>query len=121
MTKDTTTEIDLGETAKDMMICQILSTSFPIFYKKTGLSPKFIFSYNKEGLNFDIGFTPREPTLEEWNILIETIFESEKLIQNNTFLNKISASLTMEQFRYKLVEEIKIIAQQRKNFYLNNP
>ncbi len=113
--------VDLGQIAKDMMICQIMSTAFPVFYKKTSISPKFIFSYDNQGLAFDIGFSPRQPNQSEWNILIEEIFESEKLIQNNTFLNKIPQSVTMDQLRYKLVEEIRIIANKRKNFYLENP
>lgn len=115
MSNDNLADIELGAIAKDMLICQILTTAFPIFYKKTNLSPKFSFSYDQQGLCFEISFSPRQPSKQEWSLLLEEIFDSEKLITNNHFLNSVSASLNTEQLRFKLSEEMKIIAYKRKN------
>ena len=67
--------ISIGDMASQMNICKILAIALPKFYKRTNISAQFVFSYDtaQGGLNFNIGFTPREASEKEYNILFEEI------------------------------------------------
>src|SRR6476646_6835852 len=101
---------NFGDIAKDMLMCQIISTSFDIFYKKTGLSPQLVFKYGVEGLEMDIGFLPREPTIDEWSLFVDEIFESENFIMKNSLMKDLHNYQSLEEIQIKTVEILKEIA-----------
>lgn len=106
----------LGEIAKTMHICKILAQSFPSFYKKTGITPKMIFSYDNihDGLGLDIAFAPREPTKDEWSTFIEEIFDAEKILISDVVINSTKNLETLEQIIYKFKEEAFQIKEKRQ-------
>lgn len=113
-------KFDLSEVAKEMQICQMLSMTFPFFHNQTGLSPQFIFSCVDDSLVFDITFSPREPTQEEWNLLVQTILENEEFLNNQKILSDIDRFREIAQLKYKLVEDMKLISKSRLDAYNKN-
>lgn len=81
--------ISIGDIASQMNICKILAIALPIFYKKTKISAQFVFSYDvlEGGLQFNLGFTPREANEKEYEILFQEMRNAEKLIINDYVVN----------------------------------
>lgn len=110
-------DTDIGSVAKDMFMCQAMSTSFHIFHAKTGLSPQMVFKYGQQGLEIDLGFVPREPTPEEWAMFVEDVFESETFIMNSRLMKDMHQYSNIEALQIKTVETLKEIAAKRRDFY----
>lgn len=110
---------NLQEVAKEMDICQSLSLTFPFFQKTTGLTPQFVFSCLNDTLTVDILFSPREPNEKEWNSFIKLLMENEEFVRNNKILNDIERFQNIDQLKFKLFEDLKIISKKRLDYYKN--
>ena len=108
--------ISIGDMASQMNVCKILAIALPRFYKKTNISAQFVFSYDvtQGGLNFNIGFTPREANEKEYNILFEEIQKAEKLLINDYIINNAGNFENIKQMIFKHKEEIAQIVHQNK-------
>lgn len=110
--------------AKDMFICQAMSITLPLFYQKTGISPLIKFSAANDGLIIELGFAPKEPTQEQFDMFINDILESEQMLINNNFLKNINEQIpnyqSIEELKEDLIKKIKLIAFKRKEDYLKN-
>lgn len=108
--------ISIGDMASQMNVCKILAIALPRFYKKTNISTQFVFAYdvNQGGLNFNIGFTPREANEKEYNILFEEIQKAEKLLINDYIINNAGNFENIKQMIFKHKEEIAQIVHQNK-------
>lgn len=109
--------LSIGDIAKQMQICQVLSTTFFFFNQQTGLNPQFIFSCVEGNLQFDISFSPREPSEDEWNFFIQTLLEDEEFVRNKQVLSDIDRFENIAQLKYKLIEDIKIVSKSRRDAY----
>ncbi len=109
--------ISIGDVASQMNICKILAIALPKFYKKTKISAQFVFSYDVQqgGLNFNLGFTPREATEQEYEILFTEILNAEKLIINDYVVNNAGNFENIKQMIFKHKEEINQILHKEKN------
>ena len=76
--------LSLADISTQLWFSKVMAMSLPRFYKKTGLSAQFSFIYNPkiESIEINLGFYPKEPTNEEYNILFEEITDAEKLLVN---------------------------------------
>lgn len=108
--------INLADLAKQMNICKTMAQVLPAFHKKTGLSAQFVFRYDQksESMVFDLGFLPRPPNEEEWGVLIEQIFDTEKLLMSNYVITSLERVENLEQLKFKYTEEINQIIAKRK-------
>jgi hypothetical protein len=108
--------INIADIASQMNICKILSIALPRFYKKTKISAQFIFSYDiiQSGLIFNLGFSPREPNEQEYEILFNEIQKAEKLLINNYVINNASNFENIKQMIFKHKEDINQILYQNK-------
>lgn len=108
--------ISIGDFASQMNVCKILSIALPSFYKKTKISAQFVFSYDMEnnGLNFNLGFTPREANEKEYQILFEEIKKAEKLLINDYVVNNAGNFENIKQMIFKHKEDINQILHQNK-------
>lgn len=108
--------ISIGDIASQMNICKILSIALPRFYKKTKISAQFVFSYDiaQGGLNFNLGFTPREANEQEYEILFNEIQKAEKLLINDYVVNNAGNFENIKQMIFKHKEEINQILHQNK-------
>lgn len=108
--------ISIGDMASQMNVCKILAIALPKFYKRTNISAQFVFSYDitQGGLNFNIGFTPREATEKEYNILFEEIQNAEKLLINDYVVNNAGNFENIKQMIFKHKEEIAQIIHKNK-------
>lgn len=110
--------ISIADIATDMIISKTFALAFPRFYKRTGISPKFIFSYSKENSALDLvlGFHPNEPTEEQYNILFEEINDAERLLLNDYLITNGSNFENIKQFVFKHREDMRqIIEKQKEN------
>lgn len=109
-------EINIADLAKQMNICKTMAQVLPIFHEKTGLSAHFVFRYDPEqqGMVIDLGFLPRPPNENEWNILVQQIFDTEKLMMSNYVLTSIEKVDNLEQLKFRHTEEINQIIDKRK-------
>lgn len=109
--------ISIGDVASQMNICKILSIALPKFYKKTKISAQFVFSYDikQGGLNLNLGFTPREASEQEYEILFTEILNAEKLITNDYVVNNAGNFENVKQMIFKHKEEINQILHKDKN------
>ena len=92
-----------------------------IMKKKYGENFQSTKVYGNEGdkkvdgiLNFNIGFTPREATEKEYNILFEEIQRAEKLLINDYVINNAGNFENIKQMIFKHKEEIAQIVHQNK-------
>lgn len=108
--------ISIGDMASQMNVCKILAIALPRFYKKTKISAQFVFSYDIEngGLNMNLGFTPREATEKEYDILFNEIQKAEKLVINDYVVNNAGNFENIKQMIFKHKEEINQILHQNK-------
>lgn len=108
--------ISIGDVASQMSICKILSIALPRFYKKTKISAQFVFFYDvtQGGLNFNLGFTPREPNEKEYETLFNEIQKAEKLLINDYVVNNAGNFENIKQMIFKHKEEINQILHQNK-------
>ena len=108
--------ISIGDAASQMNICKILSIALPRFYKKTKISAQFVFSYDvtQGGLNFNLGFVPREATEKEYEILFNEIQKAEKLLINDYVVNNAGNFENIKQMIFKHKEDINQILHQNK-------
>lgn len=108
--------ISIGDVASQMNICKILSIALPRFYKKTKISAQFVFSYDvvQGGLNFNLGFTPREANEKEYEVLFNEIQKAEKLLINDYVVNNAGNFENIKQMIFKHKEEINQILHQNK-------
>lgn len=108
--------ISIGDIASQMSVCKILAIALPRFYKKTKISAQFVFSYDitNGGLNMNLGFTPREATEKEYDILFNEIQKAEKLVINDYVVNNAGNFENIKQMIFKHKEEINQILHQNK-------
>lgn len=110
--------LSLADISTQLWFSKIMAMSLPRFYKKTGLSAQFSFIYNPkiESIEINLGFHPKEPTDEEYNILFEEITDAEKLLINDYILHEASHFENLKQLVFKYKEESqKIINQHKKD------
>lgn len=81
--------MNIADLSTQLYLCKILSLALPKFYKDTKLSAQFVFKFNEEsnGLEFNIGFSPREATEEEYILLFNYLLDMEKLLINDYMIN----------------------------------
>lgn len=108
--------INIADLAKQMNICKTMAQVLPVFYQKTGLSAHFVFRYDhkENGMVIDLGFLPRPPNQDEWNILVEQIFDTEKLMMSQYVLTSIDKVENLNQLKFKHTEEVNQIIDKRK-------
>lgn len=110
--------LSLADISTQLWFSKVMAMSLPRFYKKTGLSAQFSFIYNPkiESIEINLGFYPKEPTNEEYNILFEEITDAEKLLMNDYILQESSHFENLKQMVFKHKEESqKIISQHKKD------
>lgn len=109
--------ITVGDIDSQLNIFKILAVALPKFYKSTEISAQFIFSYDagQNGLNFSLGFTPREATEKEYEVLFEEIKNAEKLTIADYIINNASNFENIKQLIFKHKEEINQILYANKN------
>ncbi len=109
--------LSLADIATQLNISKTMALALPRFYKKTGLSAQFTFSYNQKEQNLEIslGFLPQEPNEEQYSILIEEIIDAEKLLINEYVMNVAQNYENINQLIFKHREEThQIIARHKK-------
>ncbi len=109
--------ISIADMATQLTVCKTLALAFPSFYRKTGISASFSFSYNtkEENLEISLGFLPHEPTEEQYNTLFNEIIDAEKLLLNEYVMNTAPNYDTIGQLIFKHREETnQIIAKHKK-------
>lgn len=108
--------ISLAEITTQMNVCRTLALALPVFYKKTGISVSFNCKYNPEdnGLEVSLGFLPKEPSDEEYNVLFEEIIDAEKLLINEYIITSSSDFENLKQMVFKHKESTKQIVDKHK-------
>jgi hypothetical protein len=108
--------LSLADIATQLNVCKTLALALPRFYKKTGISAKLAFAYENKEQNIEIslGFSPTEPTEEQYSILIEEILDAEKLLINEYVINTSQNYETIGQLLFKHREDTKQIISRHK-------
>lgn len=108
--------ISIGDVASQMNICKILAIALPRFYKKTKISAQIVVFYDigAGGLSFNLGFTPREATEKEYEILFQEIQNAEKIVTNDYVINNAGNFENIKQMIFKHKEEINQILHKNK-------
>lgn len=109
--------IEFSDIVTELNICKTMAIVLPKFYKKTGLSAQVSFVYDKEqNIEINLGFSPNQPTDEEYNYLMEELFKAEKLIFDEHVITISKNYENLQQLVFKHTEEInKIIDSERNN------
>ncbi len=108
--------LSLADIATQLNVSKTFALALPRFYKKTGLSAQVSFVYNpqEENIEISLGFLPKEPTEEQYGILIEELFDAEKLIANEYILHTSKSFENLNQFVFKHKEELNQIIDRHK-------
>ena len=108
--------ISLADIATQLQVSKTFALALPRFYKKTGISAQINFVYNnqEENIEISLGFSPKEPSEQEYQLLIETLFESERLLTNEYVINSCKGFQTIEQIVFKHKEDTNQIISKHK-------
>lgn len=106
----------LANVATQLNICKTMAIALPRFYRKTQISAQFSFIYNPDTKDIEIslGFSPKEPTKEQYSILMEELVDAEKLLINEYVMNTVSSFETVKQIVFKHKEETQQIISKHK-------
>lgn len=111
--------LSLADIATQLNISKTMALVLPRFFKRTGISAKVSFVYaNKEhNIEISLGFSPKEPTEQEYSIFLEELFEAEKLLINEYVIQTSSNFDTINQLLFKHKEDTRqIVAKHKKDF-----
>lgn len=108
--------LSLADIATQLQVSKTFALALPRFYKKTGLNAQINFLYNQkeENIEISLGFLPREPNEQEYNLLVEILFESESLLTNEYVINSCKGFETIEQLVFKHKEDTNQIVSKHK-------
>lgn len=109
--------ISLANVATELNICKALAVALPRFYNRTQISAQITFVYNKDsnGMEISLGFSPNEPTEEQYSMLFEELMDVEKLLINDYVINNSGNFETIKQMLFKHKEETRQIIEKQKN------
>lgn len=99
--------LSLADVATQLQLSKAFALALPRFHKKTGLSAQisFVYNNNEQNIEISLGFSPKEPTQEEYSILVEELFDAEKLLINEYIINTSIGYENINQFVFKHKEE----------------
>lgn len=107
--------LSFADIATQLNTCKTMALALPNFYKKTGISAQLTFKYDtNQNIEIMLGFSPREPNENEYSMLIEILFDSEKLIYDEQVINESTNYETLNQMIFKHREEMKQIIAKNK-------
>ncbi len=108
--------LSLADIATQLSVSKTFALALPRFYKKTGISAQVSFVYNNsdENIEISLGFSPKEPTEEEYSILVEELFDAERLLISEYVINTSKSYENISQFVFKHREESNQIVDRHK-------
>ena len=96
---------------------RVLAIALPRFYEKTKIVTQISYIYKPEDKNIEIlfGFSPREPSKEEYSIFFEEIINAENLLLNKYIIDSSENYETLKQMVFKHKEDLRQIISKHKN------
>lgn len=88
--------LNISDNVTKLISCKTFILACDNFYRQTKLIPHVNFSYlpNEKGVNFSLGFSPREATDEEYLLFFDLLLKSESFLIHTHLIDLLKTHST---------------------------